>query len=57
MGARLRMLENSKSKLETLNRLLREGEDSGISDYNYEAFIAEMDENINQKIEALCPES
>ena len=43
--AGLRMLENSESKLETLRRLLKEGEDSGISDYSYNTFIAEMDEN------------
>ena len=42
--AGLRMLENSENKLETLRRLLKEGEDSGISDYSYSTFIAEMDE-------------
>ncbi len=46
--AGLRMLENSESKLETLRRLLKEGEDSGISDYNYETFIAELDEDTKQ---------
>ena len=46
--AGLRMLENSESKLETLRRLLKEGENSGISDYSYEKFIAELDEDNNQ---------
>ena len=42
--AGLRMLENSENKLETLRRLLKDGEDSGISGYSYSTFIAEMDE-------------
>lgn len=43
------MPENSQSKIETLRLLLKEGEDSGVSDYSYEKLIAEVDENINQK--------
>ena len=46
--AGLRMLENAESKLETLRRLLEEGEESGISDYSYKALIAELDEEANQ---------
>lgn len=42
--AGLRMLEDAESKLNTLRRMLVEGEQSGIADYNYEAFIAELDE-------------
>ncbi len=41
--AALRMLENSESKLNALRRMLNEGEQSGISDYSYETFIAELD--------------
>jgi len=41
--AALRMLENSESKLDALRRMLSEGEQSGISDYSYETFIAELD--------------
>jgi antitoxin ParD1/3/4 len=41
--AALRMLENSESKLNTLRRLLIEGEQSGLADYNFTAFIEEMD--------------
>ncbi len=42
--AALRMLENSESKLNTLRRLLVEGEQSGLADYNFAAFIEEMDD-------------
>ena len=42
--AGLRMLEDTESKLNTLRRMLAEGEQSGLADYNYEAFIAELDE-------------
>lgn len=42
--AGLRMLEDTESKLSTLRRLLAEGEQSGLADYNYETFIAELDE-------------
>ncbi|MGY5796332.1 type II toxin-antitoxin system ParD family antitoxin [Rheinheimera faecalis] len=43
--AGLRMLEDSESKLDTLRRMLLEGEQSGLADYNYETFIAELDES------------
>ncbi len=41
--AALRLLENSESKLDTLRRMLYEGEQSGLADYSYEEFIAELD--------------
>jgi len=43
--AGLRMLEDTESKLNSLRRMLAEGERSGLADYNYEAFIAELDES------------
>lgn len=45
--AGIRMLENAENKLETLRRLLKEGEDSSIAGYSYETFIAELDEDAN----------
>jgi antitoxin ParD1/3/4 len=42
--AGLRLLENNETKLETLRAMLAEGEHSGLSDYSYETFIAELDE-------------
>lgn len=41
--AALRLLENTEVKLETLRHMLTEGEQSGISDYNYHEFMAELD--------------
>ncbi len=41
--AGLRLLENTETKLETLRQLLNEGEQSGIADYDYNEFIAELD--------------
>jgi antitoxin ParD1/3/4 len=41
--AALRLLENTEMKLETLRQMLNEGEQSGIADYNYDAFMAELD--------------
>jgi len=41
--AGLRLLEDTESKLNTLRRLLAEGEKSGIADYDYQSFIAELD--------------
>jgi antitoxin ParD1/3/4 len=43
--AGLRMLEDSENKLNTLRRLLDEGEQSGLIDYSYETFIAEVDKS------------
>ncbi len=41
--AALRLLENSESKLDALRRMLNEGEQSGLTDYSYGVFIAELD--------------
>ena len=41
--AGLRLLENSESKLAALRRMLNEGEQSGVSDYQYNKFIADLD--------------
>jgi antitoxin ParD1/3/4 len=41
--AALRLLENTETKLETLRHMLNEGEQSGIADYDYDEFIAELD--------------
>ena len=41
--AALRLLEDSESKLNALRRMLNEGEQSGLADYSYETFIAELD--------------
>lgn len=42
--AGLRLLEDSDARLNTLRNMLAEGEQSGLADYSYEAFIAELDE-------------
>lgn len=39
----LRLLENTETRLETLRQMLNEGERSGIADYDYEAFMTELD--------------
>jgi len=45
--AGLRLLENKETKLETLRRMLNDGEQSGVAEYDYHSFIAELDsENI-----------
>ena len=41
--AGLRLLENTETKLETLRNMLNEGEQSGIAEYDYDEFIAELD--------------
>jgi antitoxin ParD1/3/4 len=41
--AGLRLLENTETKLETLRSMLKEGEQSGIADYDYDEFITELD--------------
>ena len=46
--AGLRLLENKETKLETLRRMLDEGEQSGIADYDYDSFIAELDSDNNK---------
>lgn len=41
--AALRLFENTETKLEMLRNMLTEGEKSGISDYNYDELMAELD--------------
>ena len=41
--AGLRLLEETESKLERLQRLLDEGEQSGIAEYSLESVITELD--------------
>ncbi|MCA1773167.1 MAG: type II toxin-antitoxin system ParD family antitoxin [Halomonas sp.] len=41
--AGLRLLEESETRLTTLRKLLKEGEDSGFEDYSYDSFICELD--------------
>lgn len=43
--AGLRLLERTETKTEALRRLLAEGEQSGIAEYNLEGFIEEVDGN------------
>jgi antitoxin ParD1/3/4 len=45
--AALRLLENTETRLETLRNALDEGEKSGISDYEYDAFMTELDSEMN----------
>jgi antitoxin ParD1/3/4 len=41
--AGLRLLEDAEGKMHTLRKLLTEGEQSGIANYSYKEFIAELD--------------
>ncbi len=41
--AGLRLLEKTETKTEALRRILEEGEQSGIADYSFDAFIDELD--------------
>ena len=41
--AGLRLLEETETRLTTLRKLLKEGEDSGFEDYSYDALIQELD--------------
>lgn len=41
--AGLRLLEDGESKLDALRRMLMDGEQSGLADYGYEKFIAELE--------------
>ena len=41
--AALRLLENTQTRLEALRRMLDEGENSGVADYDYDALMAELD--------------
>lgn len=40
--AGLRLLEESETRLTTLRKLLKEGEDNGFADYSYDSFIDEL---------------
>lgn len=42
--AGLRLLEDSESKLQALRQMLIQGEESGVAEYNYQNFLAELDE-------------
>ena len=39
----LRLLENTETRLETLRKMLDEGERSGKADYDYDALMSELD--------------
>ena len=41
--AGLRLLETTETKIETLRRMLLEGEQSGTAEYSYDALIDELD--------------
>jgi antitoxin ParD1/3/4 len=45
--AGLRLLEDSESKLQALRQMLVHGEESGITHYNYNDFLSELDEQKN----------
>ncbi len=40
---RIRLLEKAETKLDKLRRMLNQGEQSGICDYHYDTFIADLD--------------
>jgi antitoxin ParD1/3/4 len=46
--AALRLLENTEAKLQILRNALDKGEQSGIAEYDYDAFMAELDSEINE---------
>ncbi len=46
--AALRLLENTETRIETLRKMLNTGEQSGIADYDYDAFMAELDSENNK---------
>jgi antitoxin ParD1/3/4 len=46
--AALRLLENSETKLQILRQALDEGEQSGIAEYSYDEFMAELDREIDE---------
>lgn len=46
--AGLRLLEDNEGKLAALRHLLTEGEKSGTAEYNYEAFMKELDDELGQ---------
>jgi antitoxin ParD1/3/4 len=46
--AGLRLLEESESKLQALRKMLIQGEESGIAEYDYQDFLAELDTPIDK---------
>lgn len=40
--AGLRLLEDSETRLGTLRKMLQDGENSGVADYDYDSFIEEL---------------
>jgi antitoxin ParD1/3/4 len=46
--AALRLLENTETKLQILRKALDDGEQSGIADYNYDEFMAELDREVGE---------
>ncbi len=42
--AGLRLLEDNVTKLETLRRLITEGENSGFVEYSYDELVSELDD-------------
>ena len=45
LRAGLRVLEDQEAKILNLRTMLVQGEQSGIADYSYDTFIAELDKN------------
>lgn len=41
--AGLRLLEDAETRLGTLRKMLQDGENSGVADYDYDSFIEELD--------------
>ena len=46
--AGLRLLEDNEQKVARLRRFLEEGEQSGMSDYSYDSFIKELDNELGE---------
>lgn len=42
--AGLRALEDAENKLAVLRQMLTDGEESGVAEYSYESFMAELDQ-------------
>ena len=46
--AGLRLLEDNEQKIATVRHLLEVGEKSGTADYDYDSFIQELDDELDQ---------
>ncbi len=46
--AGLRLLENTETRLQTVRKALEQGEQSGVADYNYDDFMAELDKETDE---------